>query len=176
MANTLVRLASATADGSTTYIVFSNIPQTYTDLLIRYSARTPRPSVAADNVAFWFNNDNASTNYSGTFMFAASTSAQTARQSNISTMRDIAVTAAAGNSANFFGPGDLYITNYTSSVFKPVAANSASENNSATNFYTFLGGGLWRSTAAVTTISLYGQNASPWVANSAFTLYGIKRN
>ncbi len=104
-------------------------------------------------------------------MYGNGTSAVSSRGS---TTRIIAASATEGTSAtsNTFASADIYIPSYLATQNKPVSIDSATENN-ATEAYRAATAGLWRNTAAITSINLEGGD---FVSGSSFYLYGIKNS
>jgi hypothetical protein len=154
-------------------ITFNNIPQTFTDLKIVVSSRHNNAG-PIDGSIIRFNGDSG-TNYSDTLMYGTGTSVIAARytgQTFIFYIADDANTATA----NTFSNWEVYIPNYTSANLKQVLVDGVSENNTATNDFQrqVLQGSLWRSTAAITSITVGGYAGNPQ-QYSTFTLYGITK-
>lgn len=78
---------------------------------------------------------------------------------------------AASATANFFGAGEFVIGNPNSSVFKPISSQ-ASSMITVSNSYSGTYGGLWESTAVITSITLLPDSGN-FVAGSQISLYGI---
>ncbi len=173
MPNTYTLIASNVLSSTTATVTFSSIPQTYTDLVLRISARTGRTD--PDIVLLTFNSDSASsgTTYSDTQLFATSTTPGSSRNSNAPTVYGARIDGA-NETANTFSSTEFYIPNYTASVNKSFSSISVYENNSTTVFGLFANANLWRNTAAVTQINMTA--VSSYVAGSSFYLYGIKNS
>lgn len=171
MANTYTLIASNTLTGTTATVTFSSIPQTYTDLVLRISARTGRTD--PDIILLTFNSDSPSsgTTYSDTQLYASSTSPASGRNSNAPTVYGARIDGA-NETVNTFSSTEFYIPNYTVSANKPFSSTSVYENNSTTVFGLFANANLWRNTAAVTQINMSA--VSSFVAGSSFFLYGVK--
>ena len=156
-------------------IVFSNIPQTYTDLKILISSRSNFSQIYGSG-ELQFNSDTSGsgTNYSITRFFGSGSSASSSNSSNSA---GIASWDANGSSStsNTFNNAEIYIPNYTSSNYKQVIIDDVIENN-ATGGYQILLAGLWRSTAAITSITINLANG-PATFNqySVASLYGVLR-
>ncbi len=167
MPNTFTLIASSTVgSGGTANITFSSIPQTYTDLLIKYSLRNGLAS-AFDNVQLTFN--SSTSGYSDRLLYGNGSSALSANRSG-SEMQYL-YQDAANATANTFANGEIYIPNYTGSTNKSVSIDSVTENN-ATSAIAALDAGLWANTAAITSINLNGNNGN-FVQYSTVYLYGI---
>jgi len=143
---------------STASIVFGSIPQTYTDLVLVTNLKLN----ASTDVDIRLNNDTG-TNYSFTGLYGTGSAAGSTRSINLNYMRldyygYADTTFGQINIANF--------PNYTNtSVYKSVLARSNNANNGVG-----VNACLWRSTAAITSISLVGT----YDADSTAILYGIK--
>ena len=147
-------------------VTFSAIPATYTDLVIRLSARC---DAAIVNLKITFNGDNA-TNYSQTYVYGDGSSAASGNQSNTDNINPFGLNASTYTS-NTFSNAEIYVPSYLVSQNKPVGFFGVTENN-ATSAYLMASAGLWRNTAAITSISI-APNANNFVSGSSFYLYGI---
>jgi hypothetical protein len=157
--------------GGASTITFNNIPQTFTDLVIKYSSRT---TAAATDVDIYMQlNGDTGNNYSATRLYGQGSSVGTDRQLNSNIIR-IAGTVGTSATANTFASGETYIANYAGSNYKSVIVDDVEESNTATGFYMFLTAGLWRSTSAITSMLLSSGSGS-FVQYSTFSLYGVLR-
>jgi hypothetical protein len=160
-----IELSSAQAN-----ITFSNIPQTFTDLLLVVSARTTSNPGGASWGDIAILPNNLTTNGSGRYLFGQGSSASSGTDSKI---------LFRGNSSNStsvtFGNASIYITNYTSSLAKSFSTDQVSENN-ATLALQLIGAHLWNSTAAITSLVLDPESASgDFASGSSATLYGVTK-
>jgi len=175
MPNTYELIASSTVgSGGAADITFSSIPGTYTDLLIKTSARSNRAAATADNILLQFNGSTASV-YSLRYLEGNGSSASSASVGS-STSLIAAYTNAAGSTANTFDNSEIYIPNYTSTTTaKSVSSDSVLETN-ATLAYTYLAASLWNpaTQAAITSIKLFPQVGSLFNQYSTAYLYGVK--
>jgi hypothetical protein len=155
--NTYVALAKVTASGSsTTQLIMTSIPNTYTDLIIVGNIPT---SMVGVNGYLQFNGDTGS-NYSWTRLFGDGSSASSSRGTSQTGINYL---------VNDYTTTICQIQNYSNSTTYKTAlvrANNPSDYVTATV-------GLWRNTAAITsvTIDLDG-NTIP--SGTTFSLYGIK--
>jgi hypothetical protein len=174
MPATYVNIASQTLGSSAASVTFSNIPQTYTDLMVRISARSDNATV--NDAAYFRLNAVSSTTYSETDLSGTGSSAIPERTSNNNyggySLRGV---NGGGSTASTFGNGELYIPNYTVSTNKPMGFFGANETN-ATNIDMTIGAVLWRNTAAITSIVFTCRSFSNFVSGSTFYLYGIKNS
>jgi hypothetical protein len=169
MASTLVALQTVTvgAGGSST-ITFSSIPQTYTDLVIKISARN-NDTTGAGNILLGIN--GSTTNYSNIFIQGNGSGA-----SSNSVAQMVGDMDTNAETANTFNNIDVYIPNYTSSNYKSFASDSVMENN-ATTAYQMLTANLWANTSAITSITLTNRTGGKsFLQYSTFTLYGVYKD
>jgi hypothetical protein len=83
---------------------------------------------------------------------------------------------ANSSTASTFGNFQMYIPNYAGSSNKSVSIDAVTENN-ATAAEANLVAGLWSSTAAITSITLYNYGSvTNFMQHSTATLYGIKNS
>ena len=154
--------------GGAASIVFSGIPQTYTDLQIVYSARSNRSAVG-DDMYIRFN--GLSTNLSSIYSYGTGSSVASSSDAGIAFVGYLTGDTAT---ASTFSNGMSYIPNYTGSTIKSVSTDSVTENN-ATTAYTQLNAGLWSSTSAITSITL-DPFGTDFAQHSSASLYGIKNS
>ena len=152
-------IASQTGNGSASTITFSSIPQTFTDLVLVMNIFT---TVNA-NEAVQINGDTGS-NYSSTWITGNGSTAASSRSTS---------NTALNIQANIFSTSTspaLHIMNFidysNSTTYKTVLTRSNRAEQAVELFV-----GLWRSTAAITSISIAA--ATP-TTNATFKLYGIE--
>lgn len=158
--NTYVALQTQTLSSTSSSVVFSSIPQTYTDLVLVISAK----NTTGQNYETWlrFNSDSAS-NYSQTFVQNYAGSTQSGRNSNINQ-----ITPGKMNTTSF-DVNIININNYSNATtYKTILSRL---NNG--EFVTGALVGLWRNTAAITRIEAFNEPGTNYTAGSTFTLYGI---
>jgi len=151
--------------GGSASIDFTSIPQTYTDLLVLYSARSARAAVG-DDVYIRFN--GLSTNLSSRTLYG--TGSATASYSDAS-VAYIGYAVGDTSTASVFSNGN---PNYVGSTNKSVSGDVVSENN-ATGATQQFAAGLWSSTAAITQLTIYCLNGN-FKQYSSASLYGIKNS
>jgi hypothetical protein len=174
---TYIKIASAqiTPNSLTANIKFNNIPQTFTDLMIIGGVRTNRTLYGTDELLVYLNNDFSGTLYSHNFMRVQNGGLWDAGLTTAGAPWGPGGTAAT-NTAGQFGNGRLYIANYSSTTgFKSFVTEVASPSNATSNLYQMTDAGLWRNTAAVTSISFAAQG-SQYEPYSTITIYGIKNS
>lgn len=169
MALQLFKIADATVASPQSAVTFSNIPQGYTDLLIKFSTRDTDAGTAS-HFGFTFNGDTAS-NYNARWI-RSDGNGSVLSFSATNAYIVASFQSAAGSTANAFGSGEMYIPNYRSSNQKSVILESMSETNAALA-YMNITAAIWTGTSAITTITATQTIGGPFVANSTFTLYGV---
>ena len=175
MALVMTPIYTQTASGSAILVSFNNIPQFYTDLKLVASVRSNQAASTFKFITLFFNGDQAST-YSSTRLAGDGATASSSRQSNDQSIYVTPVLPAASITANTFANVELYFPNYSGANFKQVLIDGVAENN-ATTAQLLMQAGLWRNTAAITSIILeVGDYGNTFTANSTFSLYGIIRS
>ena len=173
MANTYVLIASNTLSSSAASVTFSSIPGTYTDLVLRVSARTTA-AVGALQATIRVNSDTGS-NYSYTYVRANTTNAQSATLSSQSYWYPSYGLEGTTFTSNTFSSWEMYLPSYTSSSTKPASVFGVVETNSA-NAYLGANALLWNSTSAITSIDILDADGYSFASGSSFWLYGIKKD
>jgi hypothetical protein len=166
-------IASSTVpSGGAASIDFTSIPSTYTDLVVKLSARTTRPSII-DYGAMRFNSDNGS-NYTAVYFYGFGTGTPPSNTNGNATQLEIPNTLDGDSAtANTFSNVEIYIPNYAGSTQKSVSFDGVSENN-ATNAITLLQAGKWSGTSAINSMTLYSANGFNFMQYSTAYLYGVK--
>ena len=156
--------AITVGSGGAANIEFTSIPQTYTDLVIKVSARTNR-AAPVDGVNIAFNGSTSS--FTGRYLESDGSSAYSGTSTRIAA-------SAVGNTATAttFGNGEIYIPNYTSSNNKSFSGDTVTENN-ATPALADLIAVLWSNTSAITSIALTPLIGTTFDQYSTAYLYGI---
>lgn len=163
---TYTPLARTTLTSSASTVTFSSISSAYTDLVLVITGRSTR-AATDDSLYLQFNSDTA-TNYSYTELAGNGTAASSGRASTQTQIRPATNFDAASQASNTFTPIIINIQNYANTT---TYKTTLSRNNmTAKEVSTVVG--LWRSTAAVSTILLKCAVGN-LEAGSTFTLYGI---
>jgi len=166
MANTYTLIASNTLSSSASSVTFSSIAATYTDLIIKASARCSTTDHGV-NVSF-----NGAATYDRINIYGNGSSAGS------DVVADLLVYGGMNNSsytANTFSNFEMYAPNYTSSSYKSMSIDTTTENNATANNFTAMVAGLRSVTSAITSITLTPETGS-FVQYSTFYLYGIKNS
>lgn len=170
---TFNKIASvAVGSGGTASIDFSSIPQTYTDLCIKISARTNR-ATPQDSFRITLNATNAS--YSYARLYSDGSAGPGADVSSGDSYLTGGYTNGNTGTANTFGSTEVYFSNYTTSSNKSVISDGVSENN-ATTAYVGLVAASWSNSAAITSIKLESATGATILQHSTATLYGISKS
>jgi len=170
MATTYSLIEANTLSSSAASVAFSSIPATYTDLVLRISARCADTGVYG-GLKFTFNSDTAS-NYSFTVMYGNGSSLAGDADTAIANARAKFTITASNATADTFGNLEIYIPSYLASVRKPLSALGAGETNAATA-YMGQNANLWKNTAAITSIQISEIFSTNLLTGSSFYLYGI---
>ena len=168
MPSSRVLIASNTLTSSAASVTFSSIPGTYTDLVLRWSARSTGNTHRGD---IRFNSDSSS-NYSDIYIDAIGSTVSSSLDSNITSFYGYAALNNSFYTASTFSNGELYIPSYTSSANKPLSYYSVVENNSSTANRIEIQSGLWRNSSSITSITFTGF-ANNIDSGSSFFLYGL---
>ena len=151
-------------------VTFNNIPQNYTDLLIKISARSNVSAVSSE--MYITHNGDLSSSYSTTWLQGTGTSVGSSRGSNNGAVVTIQINGSTSTS-NTFGSIDIYTPNYSSTLFKQNIVDAVTENNAAGNDSKLISY-LYRSNTPLTSVSFTAVGGG-FVTDSTFTLYGISR-
>lgn len=154
--------------GGAANITFSAIPNTYTDLIIKYSLRS-NVSGVNESVGIRFNSDSGA-NY--TYKRLYGTGSAVGSDSPGSNFSWGGYVAGDTSTASTFGNGEMYIPNYAGSTNKSNSADGVGENN-ATSAFMSLHANLWSNTSAITSIVLLPINGTSWNQYSTAYLYGV---
>jgi hypothetical protein len=166
---TMVKIETVTVgSGGAASIEFTNIPQTYTDLMILYSSRSAGNVTGSWSCKWSFN--GATTSYTTRGLFGDGSAASSSTTSDTYGGYHNNSTSTAST----FGNGSIYIPNYTSSNNKSYSIDAVAENN-ATAGYASLLAGLRSNTAAITSVKLEDYNGNNLAQYSSATLYGISK-
>lgn len=180
MANTYQALATVTVgSGGSSTIEFTSIPQTYTDLVLRLSARTDEAGSGRSYVRHRYNSSSAAS-YGYLWLYGYDGGNPGGTGDTAVTAGHIIIVPDANTTSDTFGNTELYIPNYTStSKFKVHSSFHVSENSSSSTYLVGQSASLWSVTDAITSITLYAVNvgsANKFVQHTTATLYGIKNS
>lgn len=165
----LTRIGYWAGDGNFNAPIFSNIPQTFQDLLFVVYGRGTNAATTSQGILRL--NDDAGSNYSWTTLRGDGASASSSRDVNAGSGWTINDFPSASAVSSLFAVTTLHILNYRSSGFKTGIWRNANDMNGSGT--TRLAVGLWRSTAAVNDLRII-HSAANWAAGSTFALYGVR--
>ena len=169
MANMIPISTVTVGSGGAATIDFTNIPQIYTDLVLKVSVRsTNASSTASEYYGIGFN--GATTNQSYRRISGDGTNIL----STNGTLLLVGGIPSAGWTSNTFSNCSIYIPNYTGSNNKSFSTDSVAENNSSTINSLDLVASLWSQTAAITSIQILPRRDN-FAQYSSATLYGIRK-
>jgi hypothetical protein len=170
MPATYESIASTTLGSAAATVTFSSISASFTDLVLVVMGRSSRTSASSDQFLVNVNSDTGS-NYSQTFLFGNGSTAGSSRASNGTYIYAGDIDATGGSSYAGFSTIILNFQNYSNTTTNKTVLSRTSSPNTFVEAVV----GLWRSTAAINSITLDLVTASAeFVSNSTFTLYGIK--
>jgi hypothetical protein len=171
MANTYSLISRITV-GSTPSpgLTFINIPQTYTDLLIRFSVKGDGTSTPTAKLSI--NGSTLLVTGKGIEAYGSAGSGTTA--ASISNGAYV-VYNSTSQTSNTFTSTDVYISSYANQLFKAIASESAMENNNTgQSDWRGLFGLMYASTNPVTSVGLLTNAGVEFTQYSSASLYGIK--
>lgn len=159
-------IATVLLNSPTTTISFSSISGSYTDLIISGSCRIDDDTSGARNLHLRFN-DDSNDNYNYMYMLGDGSSPGSGRERSTYQL----ITSSVGNDqTSRYSAENWQICNYSNTTtFKTVLMRHMVDFGNQVQVFA----GLWRSTAAITKVSIIAGGAKNWASGSTFTLYGI---
>lgn len=159
--STYTPIATTTLGSAAASYTFSSISGSYTDLVL---IATSASSVGTGyGLRMRFNSDSSS-NYSWTHLLGTGSAAQSNRGSSDSSILIGYSPAAIGGNVS-----TANIQNYSNATTYKTCISRGSEADYRVGAIV----GLWRSTSAITSITLFDEGAGNLLTGSTFTLYGI---
>jgi hypothetical protein len=163
-------IATQTVSTPVTSITFSSIPQTYKHLQLRHIARNSGANTDL-NIAARFNGDSSSI-YSEHYFYGSGTAAAAGANVNTNAILFGRMTGA-NSTSGLFGISVNDILDYTNTNKFKTHRCFCGHDQTGSGFI-FMFSGNWRSTSAITSITIYpGDFATTFAAGSSFALYGI---
>ena len=172
MTATYEKIATTTLASAVASVTFSSISGSYTDLVVIANVQGQSNGC---NIQIWFNGDGSSTKYSSTTLYYSGSSTLSTRNSNTAKLNFGTNGGQAFSNANQFTLNIYNIQNYSNTTtYKSVLGTTRSPDGG----YTGAGEldqsvGLWRDTAAITSIDIGVDNSKTMQIGSTFTIYGI---
>ena len=165
MANTYTLIASTTLASPAANIDFTSIPSTYTDLILKTSARGTNSAV--QNYVIKLN--GSTTGF--TLRYLEGNGATAASGTSPGTPSFIGALAGTAVTASTFNNIEVYFPNYASSNYKSMSSDYVEENNGTTAYAGFVAQ-LWSNTAAINQITIYPGTGNLDTYSTAY-LYGV---
>jgi hypothetical protein len=171
------QIATNTLGSAQSSITFSSIPQDYTHLQIRFSCQSSDTAASGfgnNRLNGYFNADETATNYNSHALVGnGAIGVTTSEYENNAKWAG----NATRNSSAGWGTNIIDILDYTNTnKFKTTRCLTGFSNNDAVDGLgsARLVSGLWRNTAAITSIKIIPETAVNFKQYSRFDLYGIK--
>ena len=162
MPRTYEPIATQTLTSTVSTVVFSSIPQTYTDLELSVSSLGDS-ATASVNVRF---NSDSGSNYSVTRIYGNGSAAASNRYSSQTSLQIGDYQLLSGSEV------PLYICKINSYSNSTTNKTTLSRSNT-TSYWVSFQCGLWRNTAAINSIT-FVMGSGSFISGSVFTIYGIK--
>lgn len=162
--STEIAIATTTLGSAASSITFSSIPSTYTDLRISFTFQT-----SASIVGLRFNSDSAN-NYSFTYLDADGSTARSGATANSNYIATITNGTPPSSTNYTFSTIDIF--SYAGSTNKTVLITNSNDKNGSGSVSRIVG--LWRSTSAITSITLVDRlGGNDLNTGTTATIYGI---
>lgn len=172
VANSYESIATVTGTGSNQVLTFSSIPSTYTHLQIRANLMTNGLGGFTSYGGWIVLNSDTASNYADHTVYGDGSAAAAY---NVVPRANMGIIAYTTNPSSSTG-SVVDLLDYTNTnKFKTLRSLYGGDSNGSG--YVALSSGLWRSTSAVTSISLYlnaGFGTHYFTTNATVSLYGIK--
>lgn len=165
---TMTLIQTVTLGSANGEMVFTNIPTTFTDLMLLVSARGT--ANGERQILFQFNADGS--NHSTRRLFGTGSTVASQSQTNVSAII-AGFIPGADYTANTFASSSIYVPNYRSSTNKAVSVETVGENN-ATTANQLIVAGSYATTNPITVVALY-LDSGLYAAGSTASLYGITK-
>ena len=167
MPSTYTPIATQTLGSAAATVTFSSISGSYTDLILVCAARS---ATAATSDSFLMSfNGNTTAVYSRIRLLGTGSAASSASRS-AATNIDFEGLAGDTSAANTFMPSIVQVQNYSNTTTNKTCLIRGNDANN----YVLATVGLFRSTSAITSVSLATSSAANFMTGSTFTLYGVK--
>ena len=164
-ASTYEPLGSVTLTSAQAQVTFTNIPQTYTDLILVGSVIG-----SAGNDCHVRVNGDLSTNYSNTFIFGSGTSAVSSQVANTSIIYGNVTSMDAGEVNTML----MNFQNYSNNTINKTVL--VRYNSTTTGKYVTASVAMWRSTSAINSITVTTNATGNFAVGTTLSLYGVGAN
>jgi len=163
-------ISTAYGTGSSGVITFSSLPAGYKHLQIRYAAKSSW-GIAIGTMRLRFNSDSAS-NYNYHRIYGNGSSVVSdADGGSITEIDQFIIDGGATGNESMFGAGIIDILDFASTTKNKTVRGFTGIKNSSQRLA--LSSGLWRSTSAITSLSLTAAVGN-FSTTTRISLYGIK--
>jgi hypothetical protein len=167
MATTYTLISSNVLSSSAASVTFSGIPATYTDLVVKWSARLDNNSV---DEKFTLGATGGTAHSETIIKWNPAVYVASGRFTGSAYVETLSV--ASTWTSNTFSNSEAYIPNYANTSYnKPFSVFSMTENNS-TDAWSDLVAGLINSTSAISQLTIAPASGN-YVSGSSFYLYGV---
>lgn len=167
MAVTYEPIATTTLGTANNTITFSSIAASWTDLVIVLVARTTAVGAGGQNM-FIRLNGSSSTVYSNTSLTGNGTTASTANNQN---NNGCEIPTALATSSGIWSLNKINIFSYAGSTNKTLLTESSRDENGSGTVRRVVS--LYRSTTAISSVSLVADGGDTFAVGTTATLYGI---
>jgi hypothetical protein len=157
--------------GGAADIQFNSIPGTYTDLIVKLSAR--QTLAAADSLGLKFN--GATSGNSSRWLTGNGSATSSGTDASTVIVASYSGIPGTNATASTFSNVEFYIPNYAGSLAKSISSDSVGEDNSASAFFAnaSIVAGLQTSTSAITSLTITNYSGGNFVQHTTAYLYGI---
>jgi len=159
-------IASQVLGSAAASVTFANIPQGYSALLLKVSARS---ETGTSQMIISFNGSSA--NYTFRTLQGSGSAVNSYTQDAFG-FNNVAYLPTSASTASTFGSAEILLPNYAGATNKSVSITAAQETN-ATAAILYTSAGLWSQTAAITSLTLGIFGSANFVTASTFYLYGL---
>jgi hypothetical protein len=154
-------------------IVFSSIPQTYTDLKVIVSARSTQTGSPRRYISVNINGSSSNNTYIRAIAYSTSSWVSDYDPTN----SNYGVMSAAAAEANTFGMGEFYFSNYANTTDnKAVSFTGGTVPEVNTDHMVGIWGAYRTTNSAITSITFAAESGGDFTSETVFSLYGIKNS
>jgi len=172
MPSTYQLISSNVLSSTAASVTFSAIPSTYTDLVLRISAKTDRAN-ANDGIKLLVNGSSASV-YGERNVNGNGATATSNGNANLA-YGALRSGATGASTANVFSSTEVYLPNYNDATIHPFGSIQVQEDNSTTARI-FATASTFNTSGSITSLTLNPETGPNFVSGSSFYLYGIKNS
>lgn len=174
MQRTYDKLYETTLAGTTTVVTISNIPQTYTDLVLVASMRSTRTDAGSAKVYIRPNGSTSGNDYQGYSMGALLNGAyvDSLVRGILGGTYTVGIMLSATALASSYSGARVTFYNYASNMPKVIYGESGGSNNSNDGRIE-LGGSHWDQTNPITSLQIYS-GSNDLAAGTTISLYGVR--